>query len=361
MKKLFALLVALFVSFNVAACSPVIDPNTEYTLTQLAEFDGLNGAKAYIAVNGIVYDVTNEDEWDNGTHQGMHLAGTDATAIFGQSPHSQAFLDGLTQIGVVVEETAENSSSFQQTLPVFTLAQLSEFTGANGTTAYIAVSGVVYDVTSEFTNGTHKGLQLGGTDVTAAFASSPHSQTWLNQLTIVGTLEGHPTIDTSTPSTGSYLPVFTLAQLSTYTGANGTTAYIAVSGKIYNVTSVFYNGTHQGMQLGGTDATAIFASSPHPQDWLNQLTIVGSLEGAPLIPSTTTGGTGTGDDDDDDDYGLSLDDLPQAIQDYIASHYPTAVVDEIEREDDSYEVEFTNDIELYFTLEGQFIRSALND
>jgi len=75
-----------------------------------------------------------------------------------------------------------------------------------------------------------------------------------------------------------------------------------------------------------------------------------------LIPTTSTSGsTGSGED------GLVLSDLPKAIQDYIASNYPTAIVDEIEREDEGYEVEFTNDIELYFTLDGQFIRSALND
>lgn len=357
MKKLFAIFMALFVGFNIAACSPVLNPNTEYTLAQLAEYDGIDGAKAYIAVDGIIYDVTNEDEWDNGMHQGMQLAGTDATAIFAQSPHSQAFLDGLTQVGVLVEQTAENSSSSQQTLPVFTLTQLSQYTGANGTTAYIAVSGVIYDVTTAFSNGTHQGLPLGGTDATDVFASSPHSTSWLDQLTIVGTLEGHPTIDTSTPTTTTYLPVFTLEQLSQYTGANGTTAYIAVSGVVYNVTSAFYNGTHQGMQLGGTDATAVFASSPHPQDWLNQLTKVGSLEGAPLVSSTSSGSTGNIDDDD----GLSLSDLPQAIQDYLATNYPSSTIDEIERENNGYEIELTSDVELYFTLDGEFIRSELND
>ncbi|MBN2540515.1 MAG: hypothetical protein JXB08_03215 [Bacilli bacterium] len=99
--------------------------------------------------------------------------------------------------------TTTTASGTQQTLPVFTLTELSQYTGANGSTAYIAVNGVIYDVTSVFTNGTHQGLQLGGTDATAAFASSPHSMSLLNTLPVVGTLEGYApiTVDTTTTTT----------------------------------------------------------------------------------------------------------------------------------------------------------------
>lgn len=76
-------------------------------------------------------------------------------------------------------------------LPVFTLDELAMYTGANGSTAYIAVDGVVYDVTNEFDNGTHNGDQLGGTDATAIFATSPHSASILSSSQIVGYLEGH--------------------------------------------------------------------------------------------------------------------------------------------------------------------------
>lgn len=73
--------------------------------------------------------------------------------------------------------------------------------------------------------------------------------------------------------------VFTLDDLSNYTGADGTTAYIAIDGVIYDVTNVFSNGQHKGMQLGGTDATTVFASSPHSADLLASLLVVGTLEG----------------------------------------------------------------------------------
>ncbi|MCK7492359.1 MAG: hypothetical protein MZW92_12715 [Comamonadaceae bacterium] len=41
-------------------------------------------------------------EWTNGWHKGMHLAGTDATAAFGDSPHSLSFLNQLTIVGSLV-------------------------------------------------------------------------------------------------------------------------------------------------------------------------------------------------------------------------------------------------------------------
>jgi len=66
-------------------------------------FDGHSGTTAYIAVNGIVYDVTDVAEWTNGWHKGMHLAGTDATAAFADSSHSSAFLGQLEIVGTLLD------------------------------------------------------------------------------------------------------------------------------------------------------------------------------------------------------------------------------------------------------------------
>lgn len=38
-----------------------------FTLEELVKFDGQNGHKAYVAVNGTVYDV---DAWQEGQHHG---------------------------------------------------------------------------------------------------------------------------------------------------------------------------------------------------------------------------------------------------------------------------------------------------
>ena len=101
MKKIFIIIALLTLSFSLAACQQKTEAAT-FTLAELAEFDGQNGAKAYIAVDGIVYDVTDADNWDNGYHNGVLLAGTDATAAFESSPHSASLLEELPEVGTLV-------------------------------------------------------------------------------------------------------------------------------------------------------------------------------------------------------------------------------------------------------------------
>lgn len=50
----------------------------EFTLEELKKYNGKNGNPAYIAVNGKVYDVTNNSHWKNGEHHGYE-AGNDLT------------------------------------------------------------------------------------------------------------------------------------------------------------------------------------------------------------------------------------------------------------------------------------------
>jgi len=73
-----------------------------FSLTELATYNGDNGTAAYVAVNGTVYDVTNADEWSNGWHKGVHYAGTDMTAAFEGSPHSESILASLPVMGTLV-------------------------------------------------------------------------------------------------------------------------------------------------------------------------------------------------------------------------------------------------------------------
>lgn len=75
----------------------------EFTLDELKKYDGKNGHKAYVAVEGKVYDVTDVKAWAGGEHHG-NVAGTDVTdALLNKSPHGSKVLDKLTQVGKLVK------------------------------------------------------------------------------------------------------------------------------------------------------------------------------------------------------------------------------------------------------------------
>lgn len=60
------------------------------TLAELSQYDGKNGAKAYVAISGYVYDVTSSVYWPNGSHNG-YQAGQDLTQpLLNSSPHGIA-------------------------------------------------------------------------------------------------------------------------------------------------------------------------------------------------------------------------------------------------------------------------------
>jgi predicted heme/steroid binding protein len=68
-----------------------------FTLQELARHDGQNGAPAYLAINGVIYDVTRVQLLKDGRHHGV-AAGSDVSELF---VHNQAILNRLQVIGTV--------------------------------------------------------------------------------------------------------------------------------------------------------------------------------------------------------------------------------------------------------------------
>jgi predicted heme/steroid binding protein len=164
--------------------SPAAGSEKTFTLDELAKFNGKNGQPAYVAVEGIVYDVTNNKGWKNGQHQG-YSAGMDLTEFIKAAPHGLDILKDVPVVGKLVSTTSADAGL------ALTLEQLSSFDGTNGKPAYIAVDGVIYDVTNNayWKNGAHNGYTA-GKDLTAEIKEkSPHGLSVLEKVPVIGQIK----------------------------------------------------------------------------------------------------------------------------------------------------------------------------
>ena len=74
----------------------------ELTLEELATYNGKDGKPAYVAVDGIIYDISNAAPWNGGEHNGYE-AGKDLTdEIKNESPHGVSKLDNVPAVGKLV-------------------------------------------------------------------------------------------------------------------------------------------------------------------------------------------------------------------------------------------------------------------
>ncbi|MGC1123193.1 MAG: cytochrome b5 domain-containing protein [Candidatus Methanofastidiosia archaeon] len=74
---------------------------------ELATYNGKNGAPAYLAYKGKVYDVSDSFLWQNGNHQGFHTAGEDLTTSLERAPHSKDLLERVPVVGIL-DDTSKN-------------------------------------------------------------------------------------------------------------------------------------------------------------------------------------------------------------------------------------------------------------
>lgn len=75
-------------------------------------------------------------------------------------------------------------------LPILTLEELEKYNGENGSDAYVAYEGKVYDVTNhpKWSKGQHNG-NVAGSDLTDKIKNSPHGASKFDTLEVVGTIQ----------------------------------------------------------------------------------------------------------------------------------------------------------------------------
>jgi len=69
------------------------------TPTELAQYNGNNGHPSYVAVDGIIYDVSKSPMWTNGTHAEIHQAGQDLSLALKKAPHIAALIERFPSVG----------------------------------------------------------------------------------------------------------------------------------------------------------------------------------------------------------------------------------------------------------------------
>jgi predicted heme/steroid binding protein len=84
--------------WSAARCS--FRETKEFTISELAQYDGAMGRPAYVAVNGIVYDVSNEATWGGASHFGL-ISGRDLSTQFQSCHNREAILEKLPKVGIL--------------------------------------------------------------------------------------------------------------------------------------------------------------------------------------------------------------------------------------------------------------------
>lgn len=102
MKKILKLMLFTgMIGFAVNSYAAGNEVLPAYNAKTLKAYNGQKGQKAYVALNGYVYDVSDIPQWKDGKHFKGMVAGTDLTPNIGKSPHGPGIIKqlGLQPVG----------------------------------------------------------------------------------------------------------------------------------------------------------------------------------------------------------------------------------------------------------------------
>lgn len=204
---------------------------------ELGKYNGDNGNSAYVAIEGIVYDITNLSILELFTSINLRL-GSDITKEFKTYYRGdKKLLKDAKKVAILHDfNESQRGKHMEGNLKELTLEELAKYDGKNGNPAYIAVNGIIYDVTNEeiFKQSPHNSLNL-GSDITKEFnVCHNENESILAKLPIVGTViyDKMPIVEFDD------INEVNINELSDYTGEGGKPPYIAVFGTVYDLTDV---------------------------------------------------------------------------------------------------------------------------
>lgn len=203
---------------------------------ELMKYNGENGKPAYVAIEGIVYDLTNLSILELFTSVNLRL-GSDITKEFKTYYRGdRELLKGAKEVAILHDfNESQRGKHIERNLKSLTLKELSKYDGKNGNPAYIAVNGIIYDVTNDavFKKSPHNSVTLGA-DITKEFKGCHNAdESVLDKLPIVGkVIYDKVTFDERCAKEVN------INELSNYNGKDGNPPYIAIFGTVYDLTDV---------------------------------------------------------------------------------------------------------------------------
>ncbi len=229
------------------------------TKEELASFNGEGNKPSYIALDGMIYDVTNIELFKKNPHNELKL-GSDLTEEFNECHKDNTnLLSKLPIVGMLAEpeevEFIEEVEPYyeEKRLRIIGTEELKIYDGKDGRKAYVAIDGTVYDLTeSSLLNGKIPNEFVLGTDITRTYNEYfKDDKEKLKSLPIVGVLYDFEE-SIRGKHTSNDLKEFSLGELEIYNGYNGKSSYIAVDGLVYDVSNVdlFRKGSYNELKFG---------------------------------------------------------------------------------------------------------------
>ena len=111
-KELGVVLLLVFVCCSCGFFKSKNEPTEKIkmTLEELSQYDGQEGRPTYVAIHGLVYDLSKCRYWKNGAHEpsfGKAFAGKDLTQVLKETPHGMSRVKRYPIVGEIVNEKEE--------------------------------------------------------------------------------------------------------------------------------------------------------------------------------------------------------------------------------------------------------------